>query len=253
MVTSSVFDPNDMMASEVDNQTILKEQEEADKSYDSHVRKMFDSNSGDGAGWYLDHMSETFHASTTAQAGESYYTTPAPSSVPLPPQHPLRVIAKMFHDAPNGSVVRVYAYMLTDMDAMDLLAHHAKHKTVNVIIHPNDQSWKRMAEFFDEFGNSARRRFANVRVAPLAGPGRSQFTQMHIKGVVTESLSAFGSYNLTYPAKHASWEMITLKNTTSADTDFFDSLWNNSLPIEDTHPDLLTLTASPSRKRSRDS
>lgn len=252
MATSSLFDPNDMMVSEVDNQTTLKEQEEADKSYDSLVQTMFDSNSGDRAGWYLDHM-ETFHERTTAQAGESYYAIPAAYSAPLPPQHPLRVIAKMFNDAPNGSVVRVYAYMLTDMDAIDLLAHYAKHKTVNVIIHPNDQSYNRMTQFFDEFGNSARRHFANVRVAPLSGPGNTRFTQMHIKGVVTRSLSAFGSYNLTYPAKHASWEMITLKNTTTTDIEFFDRLWETCRPIQQTQPTLLALKESPSRKRSRES
>jgi hypothetical protein len=44
-------------------------------------------------------------------------------------------------DAPNVSVVRVYAYMLSDMDAIDLLAHHAKYKTVNVILHPSTLSF----------------------------------------------------------------------------------------------------------------
>ena len=238
------------MASEVDNQTSLKKLEEADKSYDTLVEAMLDSNSGDRAGWYLDHM-ERFHENTTAQAGESYYSFPAAFSAPIPPQHPLRVIAKIMYDAPNQSVVRVYAYMLTDMDAIDLLAHHAKHKTVNVIIHPSDQTYSRMAQFFDEFGNSARRHFANVRVAPLSGPDCTRYTQMHIKGVMTESLSAFGSYNLTYPAKHANWEMITLTNTIATDVAFFDTLWANCRPLQQAQPNLLALTASPPRKRLR--
>jgi hypothetical protein len=86
----------------------------------------------------------------------------------LPSQHPVRVIAKIMDDAPSRSVVRVYAYMLTDMDAIDLLAHDAKHKTVNVIVivHPNTQSFNRMTQFFNEFGNNARRHFANVRERP---------------------------------------------------------------------------------------
>jgi hypothetical protein len=77
--------------------------------------------------------------------------------------------------------------MLTDMDAIDLLAHDAKHKTVNVIVivHPNTQSFNRMTQFFNEFGNNARRHFANVRGAPVTGPNGSRFTQMHIKGVLT--------------------------------------------------------------------
>eukprot|EP00978_Attheya_sp_CCMP212_P023763 scaffold73483_cov46-Attheya_sp.AAC.2 len=246
-----LFDPNDMMEDEMDDRTSLKEEEETDKSYDTHVEAMFESNSGDGSGWYLDHMA-TFHENTTAQAGGGYYSFPAAYSAPLPPQHPLRVIAKIMDDAPSGSVVRVYAYMLTDMDAIDLLAHHAKHKTVNVILHPNTQSCNRMTQFFNEFGNSARRHFANVRVAPVTGPNGSRFTQMHIKGVLTESLSAFGSYNLTYRAKHASWEMITLKNTTATDIEFFDNLWASCRPMQEAEPNLLALAESPSRnKRAR--
>jgi hypothetical protein len=91
-----------------------------------------------------------------------------------------------------------------------------------------------MTQFFNEFGNSARQHFANVR-----------FTQIHIKGVLTESLSAFGSYNLTYPAKHASWETITLKNTTATDIEFFDNLWASCRPMQEAEPNVLALAESP--------
>lgn len=240
MAKKNTFDPNEMMN---------LEQEEADKSYDGYVLAMFDSNSGDGAGWHLDHM-PYFHKNTTVQVGESYYTRPSSISMPLSPHHPLKVIAKLFHDAQNGSAVQVFAFMLTDMDAIDLLAHHAKSKTVNVVIHPSKQTYNRLAQFFDEFGNSARRHFANVRVAPMAEAGCTHFTQMHVKGVITESLSAFGSYNLTYTAKHASWEMITVKTTTAKDIDFFDELWATCSPIQHTRPELLSLKESPLGKRS---
>lgn len=144
----SLFDPNQMMEEEVDDtRTRLKEEEEADKSYDTHVEAVFESNSSDDSGWYLDHIA-TFHENTTAQAGGTYYSSPAAYSAPLPSHHPLRVIAKITDDAPNGSVVRVYAYMLSDMDAIGLLAHHANHKTVNVILHPSTLSFNRMTQFF---------------------------------------------------------------------------------------------------------
>ena len=244
----------------MDDATILKEAEEADKSFDTHVKAMLESNSGNGDGWYLNHMA-TFHEDTTAQAGGSYYSFPAAhancdfSAAPLPSQHPLRVIAKIMDDAPSRSVIRVYATMLTDMDAIDLLAHHARDKTVNVILQPNttEQSINRITQFFNEFGNSARRHLANVRVRVVApvvtGPtngSSSQFSttqmKMHINGVLTESLSAFGSYNLSYRAKHASWEMITLKNTTATDIEFFDNLSATSCrPLQDAYPNLFDL------------
>jgi hypothetical protein len=88
MAAMSLFDPNQMMEDEVDDRTSLKE-EEADKSYDTHVEAMFESNSGDRSGWYLDHMA-TFHENTTAQPGGSYYSSPAAYSAPLPSNHPLR-------------------------------------------------------------------------------------------------------------------------------------------------------------------
>jgi hypothetical protein len=130
-------------------------------------------------------------------------------------------------------------------------------KTVNVILQPNttQQSINRITQFFNEFGNSARRHLANVRVrvvapvvtGPTNGSGSSsQFSttqmNMHINGVLTESLSAFGSYNLSYRAKHASWEMITLKNTTATDIEFFDNRWATSCrPLQDAYPNLFDL------------
>jgi hypothetical protein len=70
---------------------------------------------------------------------------------------------------------------------------------------------------------------------------------MHIKGVLAESLSAFGSYNLTYAAKHASWEMITLKNTIATDIEFFDNLWATCLEMQEAEPNVLALVENPSR------
>jgi hypothetical protein len=61
----------------------------------------------------------------------------------------------------------------------------------------------------------------------------------HIKGVLTESLSVFGSYNLTYPSKHASWEMITLKNTIATDIEFFDNLWATCRPVQEAKPNVV--------------
>jgi hypothetical protein len=202
MAAMGLFDAKDMMEDEKDAATCLEEAAEADKSFDAHVEAMLEANRGDGSRWYLDHM-ETFHENTTAHAGGCYYSFPLAYSAPLPSQHPLRVIAKIMDDAPRGSVVRVYAYMLTDFDAIDLL---------------------------------------------VKGPNGSRFTQMQIKGVLTESLSAFGSYNLTYPAKHASWEMITLKNTAATDIEFFENLWASCRPLQEANPSLLALAESPSRK-----
>jgi hypothetical protein len=68
---------------------------------------------------------------------------------------------------------------------------------------------------------------------------------MHIKGVLTESLSAFGSYNLTYPAKYARWENSTLKNTIATDIEFLDNLWATCRPMQEAEPNVLALAESP--------
>jgi hypothetical protein len=70
-----------MMKEEMDDRTSLKEEEEVDKSHDTHVEAMFESNSNDEAGWYLDHMA-TFHENTNAQAGRGYYSFPAAECMP---------------------------------------------------------------------------------------------------------------------------------------------------------------------------
>jgi len=72
----------------------------------------------------------------------TFCTTPRPdydkSPLTVPTQHPLRAIAKVLNEAPMGSIVRFYAYSLTDPFVLDLFTHHGNDKTVNVIINPSD-------------------------------------------------------------------------------------------------------------------
>ena len=46
----------------------------------------------------------------------------------IPLEHPFRVIDNMLHDGPDGSIIRVYAYLITDLNALDMFAHYGKRR-----------------------------------------------------------------------------------------------------------------------------
>lgn len=136
----------------------------------------------------------------------------------------------MLHEAPPDSIIRVYAYMLTDPYCLDLLVHHGADKDVRLILHPDAKSFLRIAEFFKLHGVVAQRAFAarlrlTVQVADLQCSGSSTYTQMHDKSIMTNTRCAFGSYNLSNLARCANWESLQVASITEEHIERFDALW----------------------------
>ena len=109
------------------------------------------------------------------------------------------------HDAPDLSVVRIYAYSLTDPYVIDMIAHYAKSKQMKVILHPDQHTIRRIQEFCTNIptaadGSNPRQlisRLVEIRAFPLDSPQCNEFTAMHGKSIITESLAIVGSYNLS--------------------------------------------------------
>lgn len=211
----------------------------AEEDCDEYIASLYASISPSkkGNGFYIPHLS-SFHANTEVRANSRFFTHPRPYDLnpdDVPTAHPLRALARMLEDAPPKSVVRAYAYFLTDPYAIDLITHHAKSKTVRVIMHPVQKSIDAIKTFcnnftqLDDYGNNAKsvfQQFVKIRVANLVGQHCTPFTSMHIKGIITDDLVSVGSYNLSVPARCTNSECMYFLQCTEQDKTHFDSLWD---------------------------
>lgn len=185
-----------------------------------------------GSAWF-DTRLETLHESVQLAAQHRYRTVPRrydPSPQAVPAQHPIRAVAKAFHDAPKNSTIRVHAYMLTDPYAIDLLIHHGADKQIFLILDDNEKNTKAQCDFFTKYGTIARDAFVKRVHVQVAGrdstPFSSRYTQMHQKTIITEAFTFFGSYNLSCPARCASWESMVCVESSDSDVADFDKLWH---------------------------
>ena len=162
-------------------------------------------------------------------------TQPVPDrTIPKPPlacRHPLRVIAKVLHDAADGSLIRVYAaYMLTDPFAIDMLIHYGRRNPIRLILYRDEDEYnlKSLCKFFAKYGTLAGNAFEQriqVQWVMKDTANCSRYTQMHMKTVVTDEICLIGSYNLSCPARCANWENLVALRSTEKDKADFDSLW----------------------------
>ena len=184
-----------------------------------------------GNGWF-DTRLQALHECVQLSAQHRYSTVPRsydPSPQTVPAQHPIRAVAKAFHDAPKNSSIRIYAYMLTDPFAIDLLIHHGADKQIFLILDANEKNTRAQRDFFTKYGTVARDAFARRVQVQIAHhdstPFFSRYTQMHEKTIITQTFTFFGSYNLSCPARCASWESMVCVETTDSDVTDFDNLW----------------------------
>lgn len=183
-------------------------------------------------GWF-DMRLQTLHENVKLSAQHRYRTVPRrydPLPQTVPAQHPIRAVAKAFHDAPKNSTIRIHAYMLTDPYAIDLLIHHGADKQILLILDDNEKNTKAQRDFFTKYGTIARDAFAKrvqVQVAArhASTPFLSRYTQMHQKTIITEAFTFFGSYNLSCPARCSSWESMVCVESADSDVADFDKLW----------------------------
>ena len=184
---------------------------------------------------FFDQTLENLHVGIDVAAEKAYYTEPKSlslieSAVTLTPdQHPLRAIASILNNAPDNSIIRVSAYRLTDLAAIDLLVHAGARKEVRVILHPCKRNEEGLNEFVSSFGKVGRAALlehVEIRLANISGaPCESAKLSMHMKSIITDTHATFGSYNLTAFARVANWEELCVIQTTETQTARFDVLW----------------------------
>jgi hypothetical protein len=212
----------------------LELDEEADRACDDDVRAYYDSLTPDiiGNGWFDQRMTR-IHEGLDIANSRTFYTEPRrnyPSPVQLPALHPLRALAWVLEQAPAGSTVRVYCYMLCCPMAIDLLIHHGANKTVKIIMNPSGQTTNRLEEFFLDHGRISLRAFRDrlqVRVANVNGANCGRYTSLHDKSVMTDLHTTFGSYNLTNGARYQNWESLHVADSEPSHAAHFDALWNS--------------------------
>lgn len=217
-----------------DGLNLLELDEEADRACDSDVRAYYDSLTPDiiGNGWFDQRMAR-IHEGLNIANSRTFYTGPRryhPSPAHLPGLHPLRALAWVLEQAPAGSTVRVYCYLLCCPMAIDLLIHHGGDKTVKIIMNPSRQTTNRIEEFFVDHGRVALRAFHDrlqIRVANVNGPNCARYTSLHDKSLMTDLHTTFGSYCLTNPARHQNWESLHVADSEPSHAAHFDALWNS--------------------------
>ena len=181
---------------------------------------------------------EKFHSAVRLTTKNlSYYAKPRPRDcierVDETPRsdHPLRAIAAVLESAPDNSIVRVTAYSLTDMYAIDLLSHHGGSKTIRVLLHRSTDTRKALAKWVTEIGNK-RALLENVEIRLVAMStfvaNSSSKASLDVKSVITDTYTVLGSYNLSNLARAGNFEVIA---TQQESITTFDESWGNDLVL----------------------
>lgn len=214
-----------------------------------------------GKGFFDENLAN-IHDVIDLAAEKVYYTEPKSLALiesdirNTPDQHPLRAIASILNEAPNNSVIRVSAYRLTDLAAIDLLVHAGARTEVRVILHPCKANQDGLNEFISSFGKVGRAALlehVEIRLANITGaPCESNKLSMHMKSIITDTHATFGSYNLSAFARVANWEELCVVETTNTQTARFDALWESIArrAAENFYACLQNVTPGP-RRRAR--
>ena len=232
--------------------------DDADDEAFPYVQQYYASlspNPGRGSGFF-DARLANFHEGPNLPKDRHYFSVPKslshlkrdPSSTPR--DHPLRAIAWVLHNAPQDSVVRVFCYSLTDPIAIDLLIKAGFTREVKVILHPNEKSKRAMKEFVDQHGKNAFLENMEIRLANLSGsPCESRLVQMHVKSIITEDYTTYGSYNLSSFARVGNWESLYVADTHQTCREAFDAIWETLLQrqAERFYADLQSTAMGPRR------
>jgi len=102
---------------------------------------------------------------------ESYDDIPG-----TPPDHPLRAIAAVLHQAEAGSTIRVFAYSLTDVATIDLLVHAGKSNTVQILLQSSGSARKSLNKWTDEVGKADILEHLEIHLCECSNFGSDQTT-----------------------------------------------------------------------------
>ena len=258
MNTASIYDWQEVEDVE---ETIYDEGDEAVHAVENSLKKFSPNSKQKYSGWFISQMAN-YHDAVVISDGRRFFSQPReedqePSDTPS--DHPLRAVAAVMQAAPNGSLIRVYAYSLTDPYFIDLIAHHCKAKKVHVILEANELSIsviKRVCTAFDatKAGNSepAKALLQSTNIVFRIANCYKHFpeTSMHMKGIITNEWTISGSYNYSLAARYKNWEQLVCMRCQQVDTLWFDALWGNLI---DREIDLWNYDSSLFRKSQSDS
>jgi hypothetical protein len=234
------FHPNEAMDNDEDYDNGAGAVWAGEEESDGYVKSIYDSlrdqtSTPPGRGWFIPDLA-TFHVPTAAS--NRFSCTPreydqAPGDVP--PDHPVRAVAGILAAAPELSIIRIYAYSLTDPYVIGMIAHHAKSKVIQIILHPDLHSIRRIKEFCANIptaagGSNPQRVLSSrveIRVFQLDGPHCNEFSAMHGKSIITDSLLLVGSYNLSVQARCKNKELVYVIETTDENKTMFDNEWKS--------------------------
>jgi hypothetical protein len=204
-----------------------------------------------GYGW-LDKRIGTLHDGVDLEKKTFYCAVPRPydkTPADVPADHPLRAIARVLHESPPGSNIRVKCYMLTDWFAIDLLLHYGASHVVQIIIDyvPQDDvlraikldkenkrhqkstltALRKFLDFFQRANSVLLFETVEFRVANTVEGHCCNYgwSSMHEKTVIAENRTACGSYNLTGYARAKNWESLNVFATTQDIIESFDAHW----------------------------
>lgn len=210
-------------------------------------------------GWFIPQMAN-YHDCVSISDGRRYFSQPREEDqqpLDTPQDHPLRAVAAVMESAPPSSLIRVYAYSLTDPYFIDLITHHCQTKIIHVILEPNQISitvMKRVCNSFDatKAGHSepakALLQSANIKFRVANCSPHFPETSMHMKGIITAEWTILGSYTFSLAARYKNWEQIMCVRSHQVDTLWFDALWGT---LREREIDLWNIDASMFRKKQK--
>jgi hypothetical protein len=198
-------------------ETIYDEGDEAVLAVENALKDSSPNTKQKVTGWFIPQM-ENYHEGVIISDGRRFFSQPREKDqqpLDTPDDHPLRAVAAVMEAAPDRSVIRVYAYSLTDPYFIDLITHHCKTKRIHVILEPNQLSikvTKQVSVAFDatKAGNSepAKALLLSTNIMFRVANCYPHFpeTSMNIKGLITNDWTILGSYNFCLAARYKNWE-----------------------------------------------
>jgi PLD-like domain len=176
----------------------------------------------------------SFHEPIDLASVRTFFSSPRSLShmdnhTRTPDDHPWRAIARVLHEAPENTTVRVSWSRLTDIVAMELLIRAGNNRDVQLILSPHEDNLKGLKKFIATtglLGKNALLENLEVRLANWTGTTcESRDVAMHRKSIITDTFAVFGSYNLSSFARVGNWEEVTIVESTPQLIQEFDSVW----------------------------
>lgn len=207
-----------------------------------------------GCRW-MDKRVGTLHDGVDLEKKKSYFTVPrrfdkSPKDVPVDLNHPLRAIARVLHESPPGSNIRVKCYLLTDWFAIDMLLHYGASHVVQIIVNyatPGEiaeairlekekkpcnkytvHAIRKFLDYFQRANSVLLFKTVKFRVAKTVDGHCCNYglSSMHENIIITENQTACGSYNLTGYARCKNWENLHVFATEDDVKESFDAHWD---------------------------